>query len=303
MSMKNQLGQGLEALIPPKSKKTSLQFLNDQGTRRRESVFWVEVEKIEPNPYQPRADFEETALGELADSIREFGILQPLIVSKVEREKSGGGLEAGYQLIAGERRLRAAKIAGFNQVPVIIRKPDEQKKLEFSLVENIQRENLNALERARALEKLIDDFSLTQKEVAARIGKSREFVANTLRLLELPDNIQQLLSGNKLSEGHARTLIGLEREHQQLVITRILEENLNVRAAEELARRLRSPFKNLEREFEKDVLALQEIFTKTFPDLQIRITRIGSREQLTFRFSRKGSLREFLKRLTKTPVS
>lgn len=198
---------------------------------QQESVFQIEVEKIKPNPYQPRHEFNDEGLDELAQSIREFGIIQPLIVSKVFRETETG-TDVEYQLIAGERRLRAAKLAGLERVPAIVKKVDGGKaKLEMALIENLQRHNLNPVEAAKAYSRLQDEFGLTQKEIAVRVGKSREVVANTMRLLNLPSYIQDALIQNKLNESQARTLLGVQNmDEQRRVFEDILSRGLSVRA-------------------------------------------------------------------------
>jgi ParB family chromosome partitioning protein len=187
------------------------------------------VDDIVPNTRQPRTVFNDEALHELAASIREFGILQPLIVRPLA--------EGQHELIAGERRLRAAKIAGLSSVPVIVRSAGNQSSLELALIENIQREDINALESARAYRKLIDEFGLTQEQVADRVGKSRTVIANTVRLLRLPKRITEGLEGGLISEGHARTLLGFDSEAQQLAVyDQILERKLTVRDVENLAK-------------------------------------------------------------------
>jgi ParB family chromosome partitioning protein len=196
-----------------------------------DSVFQIEVDKIKPNPYQPRHEFNDEGLGELAQSIREFGIIQPLVVSKVIKETETG-TDVEYQLIAGERRLRAAKIAGLERVPAIVKKVDGNKaKLEMALIENLQRHNLNPIEAAKAYSRLQDEFGLTQKEIAVRVGKSREVIANAMRLLNLPSYIQEALIQNKLNESQARTFLGIESmEEQRRVFENILAKGLSVRA-------------------------------------------------------------------------
>ena len=187
------------------------------------------VDDIVPNTRQPRTVFNDEALHELAASIREFGILQPLIVRPLA--------EGQHELIAGERRLRAAKIAGLSSVPVIVRSAGNQSSLELALIENIQREDINALESARAYRKLIDEFGLTQEQVADRVGKSRTVIANTVRLLRLPKRITEGLEGGLISEGHARTLLGFDSEAQQLAVyDQILEKKLTVRDVENIAK-------------------------------------------------------------------
>jgi len=195
-----------------------------------ESIFHIEVERIKPNPYQPRHEFNSQALEELAQSIREFGVIQPLVVTKLERE-SEFGTEVEYQLIAGERRLMASKLAGLERVPAVVRKVgDARAKLEMALIENIQRSNLNPIESARAYARLQDEFGLTQREVAARVGKSREAVANTLRLLNLPLPIQQALSEGKINESQARALLSIEnRDAQWQAFQKSVAEKTTVR--------------------------------------------------------------------------
>jgi len=174
-----------------------------------EAIFYIEVEKIKPNPHQPRRHFDENSIKELAASVREFGIIQPLVVSKVVKEVPTG-TEVEYELIAGERRLMAAKLLGLATVPAIVRNVNfDRERLELAMIENIQRENLNPIELARAFGRLQDDFRMTQREVASRLGKSRETVANTLRLLELPSEIQIALEKGELSESHGRFLLAV----------------------------------------------------------------------------------------------
>ncbi len=178
--------------------------------KQYEAIFHIEVDKIKPNPQQPRRLFDEAGLNELAASIREFGILQPLVVTKVEREVPTG-TEVEYYLIAGERRLLAAKKLGWERVPAIIRVADlDRERLELAVIENIQREDLNPVETARAFARLQDEFRLTQREIASRLGKSREVVANTMRLLDLPPFIQAAIEKNQISESHGRLLLTID---------------------------------------------------------------------------------------------
>ncbi len=204
-----------------------------------DSVFWIAVEKIHPNPYQPRRDFSEQGLKTLAESIRQYGVLQPLVVTRTDVEKPEGGLESEYELIAGERRLRASRLAGLKQVPVVIRSGDSNlTKLELAIIENLQREDLNAIDRARALQKLIEEFGISHGETAAKIGKSREYVSNSLRLLSLPEHMQMAIVEKEISEGHARTLLALvdRPEEQETLFREIILKKLPVRAAERIAR-------------------------------------------------------------------
>lgn len=175
-----------------------------------QAIFQIETNIISPNPHQPRRDFNEDALKELASSIREFGIIQPLVVRKIEHEVPGG-TRVEYELIAGERRLMAAKLLGLERVPAIIRQADvARERLELAIIENLQREDLNPIETARAFARLQDEFRLTQREIAVRLGKSREAIANTLRLLDLPTEIQDAVSRGEISESHGRLLLAIE---------------------------------------------------------------------------------------------
>jgi len=196
----------------------------------QESIFHLEVEKIKPNPLQPRREFNEESLRELANSIREFGILQPLIVTKIEKEVPTG-TDVEYQLIAGERRLMAAKLLGFERVPAIVKKIDiEKERLEIAIIENIQREDLNPLETARAFSRLQDEFRLTQREIAARLGKSREAVANTMRLLDLPSYIQDAVSKGEISESHGRLLLAVaDKGAQEKLFRDLVDRHLTTR--------------------------------------------------------------------------
>jgi len=192
------------------SGKTDIQKMKKMEEREQESVFNIEVEKIQPNPSQPRKTFEESALRELANSIREFGFIQPLVVTKKEIETKNG-IDVSYELIAGERRLNAAKLLGLRLVPAIIRNISfEREKLELAIIENIQRENLNPIETARAFQRLQEEFRMTQREIAAKLGKSREVVANNVRLLDLPQYIQDAIKNGELSESHGRLLLTIE---------------------------------------------------------------------------------------------
>jgi ParB family transcriptional regulator, chromosome partitioning protein len=204
-----------------------------------DSVFWIDVERIQPNPYQPRRDFSEEGLSSLAESIRQYGVLQPLVVSRTDKEKPEGGLESLYELIAGERRLRASKLAGLKQVPVVIRHGDSNlTKLELAIIENLQREDLNAIDRAKALRKLIEEFGISHAETAAKIGKSREYVSNSLRLLSLPEHMQGAVVNKEISEGHARALLALHDRPEELetLFKEIVLKKLPVRAVERIAR-------------------------------------------------------------------
>ncbi len=205
------------------------------------SIFWVDIEKIKPNPFQPRREFDEDRLRDLADSIRQYGVLQPLVVSREEIIKEDEGIAVEYELIAGERRLRASKLAGLEQIPVIIRVGDDSMaKLELAIIENLQREDLNAVERARAFFRLAEEFKFTHGQIGAKVGKSREYVSNTLRLLALPQEILDALSAKKISEGHTRPILMLtDRPEEQMVLFKeIVFKKMTVRDAERAARKI-----------------------------------------------------------------
>jgi len=212
--MRRALGKGLSQLI---------------AEQYEGPVNELSVDDIVPNSRQPRTIFDDEALQELAASILEYGILQPIVVRPIAEGK--------HELIAGERRLRAAKLAGLKAVPVLVRAADNQSSLEIALIENLQREDINSLESARAYRKLMDEFGLTQEQVADRVGKSRTAIANTVRLLRLPKRITEGLERGEISEGHARALLGFESEaHQLAVFDRIIEQGLNVRDVEKAAK-------------------------------------------------------------------
>jgi len=206
---------------------------------QEESVYLIETEKIKPNPYQPRRQFSQEDILELAESIKEFGIIQPLIVSKIEKETEFGK-EIEYQLIAGERRLLAAKSIGLERVPAIIREIDQEKsKLEIAIIENLQRENLNPMEAARAFARLADEFRMPQREIALRIGKSREAVANTLRLLQLSKEAQQALEESRITESHARIILSFaDYQQQNKLLEEILKFELSVRETKQRAQQI-----------------------------------------------------------------
>ena len=219
MARRSGLGRGLGALIPT-------DITGEAGTGLRE----VPVGSIAPNPHQPRAYFDEEALASLTASVAELGVLQPILVREVGDER--------FELIAGERRWRAAKRAGLPSIPVVVREVDEVLSLEQALVENLHREDLNPLEEAAAYQQLMEDFDLTQEAVAQKVGKSRSAVANTLRLFQLPPTIQRLVAENQLAAGHAKALLGTpDRAFQDALAKQIVADGLSVREAEEAVRR------------------------------------------------------------------
>jgi ParB family chromosome partitioning protein len=227
MVKKSGLGKGLEALIPGNWDKPV-----EDSQKTGEQVSLIAIQKISPNPHQPRSNFDESALEDLAASIREHGIISPLIVVS-----SPGPTE--YKLIAGERRLRAAKLAGLTEVPVIVRSSTELEQLELAIIENVQREDLDPLERALAYQALLDEFSLTHEEISKKVGKNRVTVTNSLRLLNLPEAIQKGLSAKLITEGHARALLGLSNpKAMEHAFEQVQKLGLNVRQTEHLVTRL-----------------------------------------------------------------
>jgi ParB family chromosome partitioning protein len=205
------------------------------------SIYWIETDKIVPNPYQPRREFDEDRLKELADSVRQYGVLQPLVVSRVETELPDGGIKVVYELIAGERRLRASRLAGLSQVPVVVRTGDDSRaKLELAIIENLQREGLNPVERAQSFQRLADEFKLSWADVGRKVGKSREYVSNTVRILMLPQDILDALSKGQISEGHSRPLLMLiDRPSEQTTLFKeMMVRKMTVREAEQIARRI-----------------------------------------------------------------
>ncbi|OGN09656.1 MAG: hypothetical protein A3J46_01535 [Candidatus Yanofskybacteria bacterium RIFCSPHIGHO2_02_FULL_41_11] len=241
------LGKGLNSLIPD-SKHITPEI-------KKDSVFYVEINKVRPNPQQPRRDFDNEGLKELAKSIRKYGVLQPLLVSKVE-EESNRGMDVYYQLIAGERRLRAAKLAGLPNIPVIIREDlspegvDKRTSLEVALTENVQRTDLNPIEEAEAYGRLSKEFGLTQKEIADKVSKSREVVANAIRLLGLPKDIRDSLRSGKLSRAHARALLSFSDESKQReMYQQILAGGVSSKEVESIASRTSAKSSKTERKF------------------------------------------------------
>lgn len=226
MTKKNALGRGLGALIEDAKSNRQTQ---EENASNASSIDEIDISKIEVNPFQPRRDFDQAALEELAESIKQLGIIQPITVRKVNDNK--------YQLISGERRFRAAKIAGLTKLPTYIRSADDQALLEFALVENIQREDLNAIEVAISYQRLIDECALTQENLSERLGKKRSTIANFLRLLKLPAEIQLGVKNKKITVGHAKILVNIEDvDFQNELFDRIVKEDLSVRRIEEIVR-------------------------------------------------------------------
>lgn len=231
------LGKGLDSLIPNAvgEAKAKKETVKETVTEKKEQETLVKITMVEPNRKQPRKNFDEDALQELSDSIKQFGLLQPILVQ--DRKDH-------YEIIAGERRWRAAKLAGLKEIPVIIRDYSDQEIMEISLIENIQREDLNPIEEAQAYKRLLTEFNLKQDEVAERVSKSRAAVTNSIRLLKLSDEVQQMVIDDMISTGHARTLLAVEdKDEQYNLAQRIFDEKLSVRDVEKLVKSLHKPEK------------------------------------------------------------
>ena len=234
MSDKNRraLGRGLDAIL--QSPETDITSKDISGDFVAGAIAEIDIDLIETNPFQPRTEFDETALRELAQSIKEQGVIQPVTVRKLGYNK--------YQLISGERRLRASKLAGLTKIPVFIRVANDEQMLELALIENIHRENLNAIEVAISYQRLIDECNMTQEEVSDKVGKSRSAVANFLRLLKLPAEVQIAIRDGHITMGHARALINITDKEQQLkLLQQIIDGEMNVRQTEELAEKAKNP--------------------------------------------------------------
>ena len=230
---KRGLGKGLDALIPSGTKVAETSMSGMEDNKSEEGSTMVKIIKVEPNRDQPRKNFDEDSLQELADSIKQFGLLQPILVQDKKTH---------YEIIAGERRWRAAKLAGLKEIPVIIRDLSDQEIVEISLIENIQRENLNPIEEAQAYRRLLTEFHLKQDEVAERVSKSRTAVTNSMRLLKLCDDVQKMVIDEMISTGHARALISIEDPEEQYTIAqRIFDEKMSVRDVEKLVKNLHKP--------------------------------------------------------------
>lgn len=290
--MSNGLGRGLGSLIPQRVNKIGKTLKGEavvdvSSVEEKGRVLNIEIEKIKTNHLQPRKRFAEQETAELAESIKEYGIIQPLIASRVSDD---------YELIAGERRLRAAKILGLATVPVILREADEQERLELALVENLQREDLNPVEEALAYRKLIDEFNLTQEEVAKKVSKARPTVTNTLRLLNLPAEIQLAVIDGRLSGTHAKLIIGLDTEEKQMALFRkIIHSGITVVDAMAEARRMggtkeariKINYADKDKEF-----AFREFF-KT----KVEIKRKGKGGQIIIDFYSDEELDEMMKKI------
>lgn len=270
------LGKGLDSLIPvavPKTEPAEKETNKEDNTQG----IYVKITKVEPNREQPRKNFDEDALQELADSIKQYGIVEPLIVQD---------RNTYYEIIAGERRWRAAKLAGLKEVPVIIRNYTEQEIVEISLIENIQREDLNPIEEAQAYRRLLTEFNLKQDEVAERVSKSRTAVTNSMRLLKLCDEVQQMIIDDMITTGHARALISIEDPEQQYTIAqKVFDEKLSVRDVEKLVKNLNKPEK-----VKKEVVA-DKALEAVYQDLEEKLKQsLGTKVSITSKGDGSGKL-------------
>ncbi len=266
-----------------------------------DAIFWIETDKISPNPYQPRREFDEYALKSLAESIRMYGVLQPLVVTRKEVFREDGGMHVEYELISGERRLRASKLAGLAQVPALIRsgQEDAQLKLEMAIIENLQREDLNAVDRARSFERLAKEFGLKQAQIAEKVGKSREYVSNSMRILSLPDDMITALEEGKISEGHTRPLLMLvDRPEEQIVLLKeIITKKLTVREAESLSRRVAvDRIRNKGKYLDPVMIEMEKNFTESL-GTRVRIEKTKEGGTVTIDFFSPDDLRMLLEKL------
>ncbi len=281
------LGRGLGALIPdPVSAR-------GEDSQAADKVYLeCDTDLIQPNRFQPRSHFDDEEMAQLSESIRSQGVLQPLLVRK---------LEMGYELVAGERRLRAAKMAGLDKVPVVVKDVTNSEMLEIAIVENIQRENLNPIEEAEAYHRLITEFGLTQEQAAGRVGKSRSAVANFLRLRQLPDAIKESITDGRLSMGHARALLGTENQLQQSAAWRaVIRKSLSVRQTEDLVKRLRNAAEVVERKKngseERHLASLADNLSRRF-GTKVQIKRRGKKGKLEIEFYSDDDLNRLLELL------
>jgi len=270
---------------------TQTQFYSD-------SIFWIETDKIKPNPFQPRKEFDETRLKDLAESIRQYGVLQPIVVTRKEYQKEDGGLAVEYELISGERRLRASKMAAIPQIPAVIRSNDESNlmKLELAIIENLQREDLNCVDRAKAFQQLVTEFGFKHTQIAMKMGKSREYVSNSLRILALPEQMLQAVAEGKISEGHTRPLLmlGNRKDEQDTLFKEILYKKITVRDAELIARKIAvEKSRKKETLFDPEITALEEKFAESL-GTRVHIEKGSNGGKITIDFFSNDDVRAIL---------
>ena len=281
--MSKRLGRGLDALINSKND------IQDQ----QDGITLVETQNIKENPYQPRKIFNKEKLEELALSIKESGLIQPIIVSKTD---------SGYEIIAGERRFLACKMAGLTEIPVIIKNVSPKEKLQFAIVENVQREDLNAIEEAKAYQLLHKDFGLTHKEIANLVGKERVTISNLIRLLKLSYKIQNMILENKITSGHARAILMIDEKYQEDFAEYITVKKISVRYAERLAKKINELnsidflYNNPDSQFPKWI-ETEKILKKRY-NVKIKITQKQDKGKIQFFFNSKEELDDLIKKLT-----
>ena len=279
VAKKSGLGKGLDALIPAGNKKTVVKKDSEpviiEKIVEKKGVETLKITEVEPNREQPRKNFDEDALLELADSIKQYGVIQPLIVQKKADH---------YEIIAGERRWRAAKMAGVKEIPVIIKDYTDQQVMEISLIENIQREDLNPIEEAMAYKNLMEEFHLKQDEIAEKVSKSRTAVTNSMRLLKLDKRVQQMMIDDMISAGHARTLITIEDPDAQYnIATKIFDEKLSVRETEKLVKLLQKP------EVKKE--KVEKVNSFIYKDIEEKMKAIlGTKVTVDYKSNNKGKI-------------
>lgn len=267
------LGKGLDSMIPPKVVKETMKEMKSSESETGERI--LKINEVEPNKKQPRKFFNEEALKELSDSIKQHGIVQPLVVAKQKDY---------YEIIAGERRWRAAKMAGLKEVPVVVKDYSPQEVMEIALIENIQREDLNPVEEAKAYQNLIKEYNLKQEEVAERVSKSRSAITNSLRLLKLEDQILDMLIEEEISSGHARTLLALDDSGQQLMVAeKIVKDQLSVRDTEKLVKSINQPVKKVpKKELKNDFV---------YRDMEEKLKqKIGTKVKINRKSENKGKI-------------
>ena len=292
------IGKGIESLIPKKDKEVS----NAEDKARKDFIFWIEIDKIKPNPYQPRKDFDEEALDSLGESIKKYGMLQPIIVIKIEK-KSERGISYEYQIIAGERRWRASQRIGLKQVPVIIREQSNREKLEVALIENVQRKNLNPIDKAEAFGRLRDEFGLIEKEIAKLAGTSREAIANSLRLLLLSSDIKKALKEEKISEGHARALLSAKDDKvRSMLLQEVINNGYSVRETERKAKEMnpKTERKNIiERVPQMVSEFLERRIKQVLSSENIKIEKKKNNIQVFMNFTSEDEMNDWLKKINK----
>ncbi|MFA5228205.1 MAG: ParB/RepB/Spo0J family partition protein [Candidatus Paceibacterota bacterium] len=292
------IGKGIESLIPKKDLS-----INEERVRK-DFIFWIETEKIKPNPYQPRKEFDEEALQSLADSIKKYGMIQPIIVNKIEK-KNEKGISCEYQIVAGERRWRASKILGLKQIPAIIKEQTNKERLEVALIENVQRKNLNPIDKAEAFEQLKKEFGLLDREIAKLSGLSRELITNSLRILSLPEEVKGALKSGTISEGHAKALLGGK---DSKLIKELLEEIIingySVRETERRVKERNAGAMAKKPETKKIIESgIDEFLEKKVKQVlnieDIKIEKKKSSIRLSFDFKSLDEINQWLKKLRK----